>query len=1448
MEFKLILLLTVLNQVVSLSVDELYPFGKPTGDSFLENQDEDGNSVEAILTTPFIFYQREFNSVYINENGLVSFLTEVPSYYNVEMPMDYPIIAPFYSDIDIRRTGQISWRVSSSAEDLRITNALINSKFSSVRFSAAEVLVVTWEKVGRFDRKDDKKNTFQLVLATDGQTSFSLFLYPSQGIQWNRGTGKNRNSPDARAQVGFMFLLQDGKYHLLPFSGRDQITSIPTWTNCGTPGLWIFRVGRIDYLENIEQPPQFSEPDTLSLRDCTVGNSFCHSEGTCSNTEAGFCCACNTGWYGNGQNCLEDGQPQRVNGRVNGVVNGITITQQDLHCYVVTSDGRTYTAISRVIPELGWDLQGFVPLGTVISWLFATPEPGAKNGFSLTGGILNYTAEVNYPDTGHKASIHIHFKGMNVFDYLTADVTISGTLPKIPEGAKISVEDQRTEFSKMEKGFVRARSEHSYKIEGTSSVVPYTVDQTASWDECSGSMDEKRMTMKLMSARNFIIYDEKEEIVRYALTSHIAELTPAQDPCLEVDCGPNSRCLVVGNSFSCECNTGFWKVDERVCEDVDECMDEDKNNCDTNAHCINNQGSFACECKDGFIGDGKLCYEEKSCEDLNCDENSLCILNSYSQGECKCKPGYQGDGVNCTLIPSIVSLVGTAEPQTLGINSKPETAPGGTLSKIGPGVLHSYTLHNKGPFDVGNIAVNISWPLQDESGNWILYLFEIPYIEYKTENGIVKENCEIDNTLINHLNLKDRRRRRNAAPNDYEEDDYEEEEEDEEEAGEDAGEENIFYSEYKLGTGLGSVFTDQNEFGEFEDYDYSHLTNKLLNQEYSDNNDSTKENKQTTEPTISVDHESGRIVESPVSAPSYTGSKFGKVNFICRISLAVQETGKIFVNSFLHLKSINENYGGVSKFSLHSSAAIIETERVKADKGRKRMAVTNLEVLDPVYTQGPGQGILCGSTECNKYASCSMVFAEQYQALCQCPAGFSGDGVNTCEPTQLKPSCQTDEDCGGNADCVYETQGLMYTCLCKPGYSGDGYICASDIPAFDTDEPTRRRPDVPVSLEPVVHHATLEPECIYGVCTCTAGYIFNGEHCIEEKLRQKTTCTADIDCMENQQCRFNRLEGRRVCACKPGYREDRELCLINPDAGCDILNNCHTQAKCERSRESRKFICRCESGYTGNGTYCEKEQMIGCNLLNNCGKYASCIFNEEDRGFRCTCDEARGFLGDGFSCSPAAPCTHNPAVCDPNSDCFPSRDSTHGCRCKQNFFGDGLSCEPVPRFEGNQLILAQGISIIKVPFSGRGSKPINIQSKQLAAGVDIDCSRGKLYWSDTTNKLISMSSIDGSGVEVFLADGFSFPEGLAVDWVSRNLYITDPGAETIHVISLDNKIRYKIVEDRMDSPRGIAVHPSLGKIYWTDWDRYGSRIEMANMDGSGRQVLVDTGVGEPNYI
>lgn len=42
---------------------------------------------------------------------------------------------------------------------------------------------------------------------------------------------------------------------------------------------------------------------------------------------------------------------------MNGNLNGVDITGQDIHCYVVTEDGRTYTAISRISDMLGGDMQ-----------------------------------------------------------------------------------------------------------------------------------------------------------------------------------------------------------------------------------------------------------------------------------------------------------------------------------------------------------------------------------------------------------------------------------------------------------------------------------------------------------------------------------------------------------------------------------------------------------------------------------------------------------------------------------------------------------------------------------------------------------------------------------------------------------------------------------------------------------------------------------------------------------------------------------------------------------------------------------------------------------------------------------------------------------------------------------------------------------------------------------
>lgn len=79
-------------------------------------------------------------------------------------------------------------------------------------------------------------------------------------------------------------------------------------------------------------------------------------------------------------------EPQRINGRFSGKINGIDIPETDLHTYVVTSDGRAYTALSQINSSMGRPLLLLSTIGGVMGWLFAKPSSSqAYNGFTLTG-------------------------------------------------------------------------------------------------------------------------------------------------------------------------------------------------------------------------------------------------------------------------------------------------------------------------------------------------------------------------------------------------------------------------------------------------------------------------------------------------------------------------------------------------------------------------------------------------------------------------------------------------------------------------------------------------------------------------------------------------------------------------------------------------------------------------------------------------------------------------------------------------------------------------------------------------------------------------------------------------------------------------------------------------------------------------------------------------------
>lgn len=83
------------------------------------------------------------------------------------------------------------------------------------------------------------------------------------------------------------------------------------------------------------------------------------------------------------------------------------------------------------------------------------------------------------------------------------------------------------------------------------------------------------------------------------------------------------------------------------------------------------------------------------------------------------------------------------------------------------------------------------------------------------------------------------------------------------------------------------------------------------------------------------------------------------------------------------------------------------------------------------------------------------------------------------------------------------------------------------------------------------------------------------------------------------------------------------------------------------------------------------------------------------------------------------------------------------------------------------------------------------------------------------------SNYDGTDKRTFINQDIISPEGIAVDWVSRRIYWTDSGKDTIEVASLDNSTMRSVLINRgLVNPRGIAVDPhqkwvSIGDEIWT---------------------------------
>ena len=61
------------------------------------------------------------------------------------------------------------------------------------------------------------------------------------------------------------------------------------------------------------------------------------------------------------------------------------------------------------------------------------------------------------------------------------------------------------------------------------------------------------------------------------------------------------------------------------------------------------------------------------------------------------------------------------------------------------------------------------------------------------------------------------------------------------------------------------------------------------------------------------------------------------------------------------------------------------------------------------------------------------------------------------------------------------------------------------------------------------------------------------------------------------------------------------------------------------------------------------------------------------------------------------------------------------------------------------------------------------------------------------------------------------PDGIAVDWLGRNLYWCDKTTDTIEVSTLSGLYRKVLVKENLQEPRALAVHPYRGWLFYSDW-------------------------------
>ncbi|KAF2890884.1 hypothetical protein ILUMI_15289, partial [Ignelater luminosus] len=158
------------------------------------------------------------------------------------------------------------------------------------------------------------------------------------------------------------------------------------------------------------------------------------------------------------------------------------------------------------------------------------------------------------------------------------------------------------------------------------------------------------------------------------------------------------------------------------------------------------------------------------------------------------------------------------------------------------------------------------------------------------------------------------------------------------------------------------------------------------------------------------------------------------------------------------------------------------------------------------------------------------------------------------------------------------------------------------------------------------------------------------------------------------------------------------------------------------------------------------------------------------------------------------------------------------------------------------LVFSNRTHIKRFDLSTRLEDVLSVPNIQSVAPVEYDILNNCLFWADFKRDIIAKQCFNDNTTEILVSNDLELVESLAYDWISHHLYFLDSKRATIEIIQTDSNSSIRMRKIILDSnvlskPRDIAVHPTYGYLFWTDWSADNPRIGRSNLDGKDVRIL-----------